>query len=91
MSAMGLTSQLRRASASIAANIAEGCGRRTDADFCRFVDIAAGSACEVEYHVLLARDLGILENSNYQSLDREVNEIKRMLASLSRRLRNDSQ
>lgn len=57
----GLTSQLQRASASIGANLAEGCGRETDADYRRFVQMAAGSACEVEYHLILSRDLGLLD------------------------------
>jgi four helix bundle protein len=57
----GLTSQMRKCSASIAANIAEGCGRRGNAEFHRFLQIAAGSASELEYHILLARDLGYLE------------------------------
>ncbi len=83
----GLTSQLQRASASIAANLAEGCGRESDGDFRRFVEIASGSACEVEYHLLLARDLKMLGEQDYQRLNRDVNEVKRMLASLSRRLR----
>ena len=53
----GLTSQIRRASASIGANIAEGCGRRSDAEMRRFIQIARGSASELEYHLLLANDL----------------------------------
>jgi len=82
----GLTSQLQRAAASIGANLAEGCGRETDADFKRFVQIARGSACEAEYHLLLARDLGLLEDDVYQSLNTDVNEIKRMLFGLGRYL-----
>ena len=75
----GLTSQLRRAAASVPANIAEGCGRNTEKDFARFLGIAAGSASEAEYHLLLARDLGILATEHHQPLDVEVNEVKRML------------
>src|SRR5271165_6569322 len=56
----GLTSQLRRSAASIGANIAEGCGRRSDAELKRFCQIARGSASEVEYHLLLAKDLQFL-------------------------------
>jgi four helix bundle protein len=64
----GLTSQARRCSASIAANIAEGCGRRGNAEFHRFLQIASGSACELDYHLLLARDLGFLEDETYEVL-----------------------
>jgi len=57
----GLTSQLRRCSASIPANLAEGCGRSGDAEFARFCSIAMGSASELEYHLLLAKDLNLLK------------------------------
>jgi len=83
----GLTSQLRRATASIGAIIAEGCGRGSDADFGRFVQIALGSASEVECHLLLARDLGFLEKSEHPTLEETVQRIKRMLASLLKTLR----
>ena len=82
----GLTSQLQRASASIGANLAEGCGRETDADYRRFVQMACGSACEVEYHLLLARDLSLMDSTNYELLDANVNEVKRMLVGLARYL-----
>jgi four helix bundle protein len=78
----GITSQIRRSAASIAANIAEGCGKRGNGEFQRFLGIAAGSASELEYHLLLARDLGSLKDDQYKCLDSAVVEIKRMLASL---------
>ena len=82
----GLTSQLRRSAASIGANIAEGCGRRSDAEMKRFCQIARGSASEVEYHLLLARDLQFLSISEFKNLEEKVHEVQRMLASLVQRL-----
>ena len=82
----GLTSQIRRASASIGANIAEGCGRRSDPEMKRFVQIARGSASELEYHLLLAKDLQHLTIDEFKDLDAKVLEIQRMLASLTQRL-----
>jgi four helix bundle protein len=82
----GLTSQVRRASASIGANIAEGCGRRSDAEMRRFVQIARGSASELECHLLLARDLQFLPVDEYAELEGKVFEIQRMLAALVQRL-----
>jgi four helix bundle protein len=86
----GITSQLRRSCASIPANIAEGCARGGDVDFARFVNIAAASASETDYHLLLARDLQYLEDSVYQPLFEQVSEVKRMLNSFERTLRDDS-
>jgi len=85
----GLTSQIRRACASIPANVAEGCGRGSDAEFARFLQIAMGSASELEYHLLLARDLNLLNSSDYNQLAREVTEMKRMLTSLTQKLTAD--
>jgi four helix bundle protein len=85
----GLTSQIRRCAASIAANIAEGCGKRGNGEFQRFLNIAAGSASELEYHFLLARDLGYLNETNYPQLNAAVVEVKRMLASLARKVEED--
>ena len=82
----GLTSQLRRSAASIGANIAEGCGRRSDAEMKRFCQIARGSASELEYHLLLARDLQFLPPNEFTDLERKVHEVQRMLASLVQRL-----
>ena len=83
----GLTSQLRRASASVGANIAEGCGRRSDAELRRFVQIARGSTNEVEYHLLLAKDLDFLTAEEHKDLEAKVLEIQRMLASLVQSLK----
>jgi len=85
----GLTGQLRRSAASIPANIAEGCGRATDNDFWRFLQIAMGSASESEYHLLLAKDLQLFEAENQGELTSKVQEIKRMLASLILKLNAD--
>jgi four helix bundle protein len=86
----GMTSQMRRASVSIGANIAEGVCGRGDVDFARFLQIAVGSASELEYHLLLARDLELMKRSDYQRLSDETVEVKRMLASLMQKLRADS-
>jgi four helix bundle protein len=87
----GLTSQIRRCSASIAANIAEGCGKRGNAEFQRFLNIAAGSASELEYHFLLAKDLGFLDEEEYKNLDQGVVEVKRMLAGLIKKIEAERQ
>ena len=78
----GLTSQLRRAAVSVGANIAEGCGRRSDGEFIRFLQIARGSAAEMEHHLLLARDLKFLTSEAHQDLEQKVIELQRMLTSL---------
>jgi len=84
----GLTSQMRRASASIAANLAEGCGRRSDGEMGRFIQIAMGSGAELSYHFLLARDLGLLEDKLYQGLDSDLGAVMRMMSSLSQKIRS---
>jgi four helix bundle protein len=78
----GLTSQLRRAAVSVGANIAEGCGRRSDGEFVRFLQIARGSSSEMEHHLLLARDLKFLMNEAHRDLEKKVMEVQRMLTSL---------
>lgn len=75
----GLTSQIRRAAASIGANIAEGAGKNSRPDFARFLQIGLGSASELEYHLLLSRDLGYLQPESYQTLSARVVELKKML------------
>jgi four helix bundle protein len=84
----GLTSQLRRSSAPIAANLAEGCGRRSDGEMARFIQISMGSGTELSYHLLLARDLGFLKNADYSSLNSDLGEVMRMLSSLSQKIGN---
>jgi four helix bundle protein len=78
----GLTSQVRRSAASIGANIAEGCGRRSDGEMARFLQIARGSASETEYHLLLAKDLGFLQQSDFQTAEQSVVAVQRMLTAL---------
>ena len=75
----GLTSQIRRSAASIPSNIAEGSARGSDSDFARFMYIAMGSAAELDYQLLLAHDLEILETMLYRKLADELTEIRRML------------
>ena len=82
----GITSQMRRCSASVAANIAEGCGRTGNGDFHRFLNIAAGSLFELEYFVLLSRDLGFTPPEVYRGLDENIREVQRMLSSLLRKV-----
>ncbi len=84
-----LTSQIRRAASSIPTNIAEGCGRGRDDDFRRFLQIAMGSASELEYHLLLARDLQYLTEADYQRLQIDTIEVKRMLAALIVKIKSD--
>jgi len=84
-----LSDQLARSSRSIAANLAEGCGRTGDRDFRRFVRIALGSASELEYHLLLARDLALLPEPEYAHLAGLASEVKRMLSGLATTLNSD--
>lgn len=83
----GLTGQIRRACVSIGANLAEGCGRRSEGDFARYVQIALGSAAEVSYHLLVARDLGFIDTSAYNCLLVETDEVMKMLSALLDRVR----
>ena len=85
----GLTSQLRRCRASIPANLAEGCGRNGDAEFARFCSIAMGSASELEYHLLLAKDLKLIKPNDHAELSQRATELKRMLTALIQKLNAD--
>jgi four helix bundle protein len=83
----GLISQLRRAAVSVPTNIAEGCGRESEAELARFLSIAAGSATETDYLLLLAHDLRYLNDSDYGRLSGLVDEVKRMLGGFIKALR----
>ena len=85
----GLTSQIRRCCTSIPANLAEGCGRGGRAELARFLQIAMGSASELEYHLLLAHDLNLLGASEYGRLSSDVIEVKRMLTMFIQKLTAD--
>lgn len=85
----GLTSQIRRAAASVPANIAEGCGRGGDNELRRFLEIAMGSASELEYHLLLAHDLNMLEPDTYDQLNQQTCEVKRMLAAFIGKIKRE--
>lgn len=84
----GLRGQIRRCAVSIPANIAEGCGRTGDAELARFMLISMGSASELEYHLLLARDLGYLTAVQHQNLTKQVEELKKMLAPFIKKLKS---
>ena len=81
-----LTRQIRRCATSIPTNIAEGCGRGSDAELARFLQIARGSASELEYTLLLARDLGLLKDAAHEALAPPLSEVQRMLAALIKKL-----
>jgi four helix bundle protein len=77
----GITGQLRRAAVSIGANLAEGYGRRTSTELARFVRIALGSASELDYHLLLSRDLGFMAADEFASASGALIEVRKMLTS----------
>ena len=83
----GLTSQLRRAAMSIPANIAEGSGRQSDADFKRFLHNAMGSAAELESHLLITHDLRFLDDTTFETLTARLTSTTRMLNALIQRLK----
>lgn len=84
-----LTNQLRRASASIPANIAEGCGKNSQLDFANFLNIALGSTNEAEYYLILSKDLKYLNIENFEDLLKTINEVKAMLIALIAKVRSN--
>jgi four helix bundle protein len=84
----GLTNQIRRAAGSVPSNIVEGCGRGSNAELMRFLYSALGAANEVEYQLLLARDLGFLQPDVHDRLSADAVELKRMLSALIVKLRS---
>ena len=83
----GLTSQMKRAACSVPLNFAEGCGRNSEKDFVHFLDMSLGSAHELEYCILLIKDLGYLETDEFELLSRKMNSIKAMLITLIKKIR----
>ena len=86
----GLTAHLRKTALSIPSNIAEGCGRQTDRDLARFLSISAGSANELDYQLLLARDLGFLPEDTHRILSEQVAEVRPMLFRFLQSLEADT-
>jgi four helix bundle protein len=80
---------MRRSSASIGANIAEGCGKRGNNEFQRYLQIASGSASELDYHLLLARDLGFFEETDYRRLAGDLLHLRKMLTSLLQKVQSE--
>lgn len=83
----GLVSQIRRAAISIPSNIAEGAGRGSDIDFCRFLDIAIGSAFELENQIYLAADLGFIDEISLQNILLRIDEVEKLLFSFKKSLK----
>jgi four helix bundle protein len=84
----GLTSQIRRAAASVPSNIAEGYGRKTTPEYIKFLYVAYGSNCELETQILLSGDLGYIETDKLKKLQNEIGEVERMLKALIKSLEN---
>jgi len=83
----GLTSQMRRAAVSIVSNIVEGCARNSEADFLHFLDMAYGSARELEYQMALAQKLGFMEDSHSRKVSAKCEETSKVICGLIRSLR----
>ncbi|UOU99858.1 four helix bundle protein [Chryseobacterium daecheongense] len=85
----GLTSQIRRSFASVGYNISEGSGRNSDKEFANFINIALGSSNEAENQLVLAKDLGYINESDYQSLLEELTILKKKLVTLWNKLKTN--
>jgi four helix bundle protein len=85
---LGLRDQTRRAAVSIMANIAEGHGRRTNSEFANFLNLARGSAAEVQSHLYIAKGLNYLSDDEFQELYSELTEISKMTLALAQYLRS---
>ena len=82
----GIISQMRRAASSIPTNIAEGCGKSSDKDFARFLNISFGSASELEYLLILSRDLEYISVNHFEKITGELISIKKQLYHLINKL-----
>ncbi|MEX0904530.1 MAG: four helix bundle protein, partial [Balneolaceae bacterium] len=82
----GLTSQMRRSASSVPSNIAEGCGRNTQSQLAYFLNIGMGSASELEYQLILSKDLEFISNQIFKEQTNQVTEVKRMLTSLHQKV-----
>ncbi len=85
----GLTSQMRRSAVSVPSNIAEGSGRNSDKDFCRFLDISLGSAFELETQLIIANKLAFISNDKFCELVNKVQEEQKMISGLLRSMKNN--
>lgn len=83
----GITAQMRRAAISIISNIAEGCGRKSDAYLKTFLSYALGSAAELECQCILANDLGFMTNNDFEEINNELLEIQKMIMAFMDKLK----
>jgi len=82
-----LVSQTRRACSSIPFNIVEGCGRKTDKDKVHFIQISYSSACELEYQLLVLKDLKLIDDQDYEKVLEKAVSVKRMIFALLKKMR----